>query len=142
MRGLRRLLLLGAALVVVLGVLGLFFASFLLAAAVLLPAAALAWLATRVRVAVLLWRSGGRLPTDEGGVRVIGAGRARALALTEIARGTAGVAVGGAAPLLLWGHAAGAVVSAGLGLAGLAVAGSAQRSIAAHADPVDVLPPE
>jgi hypothetical protein len=141
MNGLRNLLIAVVVLAVVFAILGAMLASVLLAAAVLLPLAGLGWLAARLRVARVLWRSGGRLPMGDV-VRVIGAARARLLALTEGGRGLAGLLLGLSAPALWAGRDLAALGLAGIGLAGLAATGVAAGRLVAGAKPVDVLPPE
>lgn len=117
------------------------FASFAFVFALLAPVGALWFLAVRLRLARMLWRSRGRLPGPVG-LRMVGADRTRRLALAEVLTGVSGLALSAVPALIVfvgleWG--AGALVGA-LGLG--AIARGQRRKALTDMPDVEILPPE
>jgi FtsH-binding integral membrane protein len=120
---------------------GLVFLSLAFVVAVVAPVAGLAYLAVRLRVAVSLWRSRGRLPTA-GGMQLIGPRRAQGLAAAEVFSGLAGLGLSCVPAFAVLGHAWAAIAT---GAAAFVVGGAAGRARAralANLQTVEVLPPE
>jgi hypothetical protein len=98
-----------------------------------------AWRATLAR---RYWSSHGRLALPQEGIRIIGAGRARWLALFELLNGVGGLVMSTTLPALLLGDFRLVVSSFAIGVVLLVTTASGLRRVASGAQPIDILPPE
>jgi hypothetical protein len=141
MEGIRRFLVAFAVLAVFCFLISILFVSALYAFAIFAPLMGLSYLGARLAAANELWKSHGRFPIGDG-VRIIGAGRARSLALLFCVEGAAGFALS-FVPALFAFNAKVAIVPLFLISLGAQVAARVSRGrVLAGAHAVDVLPPE
>jgi hypothetical protein len=140
MRNLRQLLGLLVFVVLAAGVLFLFLSSIALVIGLVGPLLGVAWAVTRLRTARDFWVSHGRFPIPDG-LRIIGAGRARVLALHSVLSATGGLALGASPAAFVFAHGDGALALFLGGLALVAGAGAARRQVLAGSHAIDVLPP-
>ena len=116
------------------------FVSALVALAFVAPLIGFSYLASRIAAAGVLWRSGGRFEIGDG-IRIIGASRARVLALLVCLQGAGGLLLS----LVPAAIAVGAPRAIGplliVGIASHAGARFARARVLEGANPIDVLPP-